>query len=248
MSCTNQNPILRSYIKLGAWNTRHKTGTNSNCNGIHPSTRTYEYDSNFWNTCGSWLTTLNFYAVADGNHGGVTAEGCIGVTVCPNAFPFHPAGRAFDLTKIYFSSGNHVDMEKHHKGTSSTSKQRRYLAIVAMTRRYFSSTLTAYLPNGAAHETHIHFDNWNAVGSINKGKASDTSLVQTTCNLINGASLLVDGNWGSSTNAAYLNLLNNLGMSCYSPTTNSYHSLLFLTIVARHGFANRSAGWFQYGC
>ena len=107
----------------------------------------------------------------------------------------------------------------------------------------FGTVLTCWY--NSAHRDHIHVDNSTAVRPLRTVR-SDTTLVQASCNLLNGERLAIDGQWGSLTEAAYNRLRARFNMNGFNPKANTSHALYFLEFVVKHGFANRPAGTFRH--
>lgn len=240
--CSQYSAVNRSWIGKSGWDLRHRTGYNANGTGVHGGRHTEHFNATFRNQCDSWITTLD---TVSRNNGGrsVSWVGDVGVGVCKSGY--HGSARAFDLTKIKFSSGQ-VDMNWSWRGARKLVHRRRYLAVAAMCRRHFGTVLTCWY--NSAHQNHIHFDNGVSVTSIRTGVRSDTTLIQASCNLINGESLAIDGVWGNLTESAYLRLLGRLNMRCYNPKANTSAARRLLRLIARHGFANKAAGAYRANC
>ncbi len=160
----------------------------------------------------------------------------------------HSTGSALDITAIQF---DHVllDMNVSWVSSQTLAQRRGYLAVWAGLRIYCATVLTnAYNP---AHQDHIHVDN-NGNGTslppaLRTSVKTDTTLVQTSCNLYSSASLSIDGQWGLKTQTAYDNLLAQLGMGRLSPTTNYWAMYILLYLLMKNGFAPvRSTGLATY--
>jgi len=113
-----------------------------------------------------------------------------------------------------------------------------------MLRRDFDTVIT--FGYDAAHEDHIHFDNGDLLHPIDDNFRSDGCIVQMACNYLNGASLTIDGNWGSSTENAFNDLRSALGMNCFNIRGNLGHTRTFLLEIAYRAMKNDPAsdtGW-----
>jgi hypothetical protein len=168
--------------------------------------------------------------------------GDVGVGVCKSGY--HGSARAFDITHLRYANGQYIDTNWSWR--QSTSHKRRYVALAASLRYWFGTVITwGY---DTSHENHIHFDNGVSVPPIRTGAETDTLIVQMACNYLNGESLVIDGDWGSLTEAAYGRLLSDFRMTCYSPKTNLLHARFFLDLIAAHGLANQPAGTYHLSC
>lgn len=241
--CSNYSAVSRNWIGNSDWYLAHRTGYDSSGRGIHGGRHTEHFNSTFRDQCDNWIKNLNFWTQ---NYGGRTVAwvGDVGVGVCKTGM--HGQARAFDLTQIRFTNGTYSDMNWSWR--QNTLHKRRYLAVAAQCRRYFGTVLTCWYDS--AHHNHIHFDNGTAVTYIRTSSTyrSDITLVQASCNLLNGESLAIDGSWGSLTESAYQRLLTKFNMRCYNPKTNVSHAKIFLSYIVRHGFANAAAGTYRAGC
>jgi hypothetical protein len=246
MSCRNTSPVNRNYLGNTGWELRHRTAYESSCqSGVHTSTaHTEEFNSTFHTVCGNWIANLNTYA---SSVGGFTVDwvGEVGVTVCKSGF--HGEGRAFDLTQIRFSNGTFVDMNWAWRtsGCATVATRRRYLGVVASLRRHVGTILTGWY--NADHANHIHFDNGVAIQPI-RSVLSDTTFIQAVCNYMNGESLVIDGDWGPLTDAAFSRLLTKLRMQCRNPRTNTANMALFCELIAKAGITGQAAGAFVGPC
>ena len=167
--------------------------------------------------------------------------GEVGSMACHRPTAAHNRARGLDLCQIRFTDGGLIDMNSSHG--ASGPQQRRYLAVSANLRRYFGTVLTCHY--NAAHRDHIHVDDLTAVAPIRTDKRTDTTLVQSAANLLNGERLAIDGVWGPRTEAAYRRLLRDFALECTDPKRSHRHALIFLSYIVRTGFANAPAGRFK---
>ena len=125
--------------------------------------------------------------------------------------------------------------------------RRRYLALAVALRRY-CVYVQIYTDNDTRHRNHIHADMYGSGRQrpLSSSSSKDARLIQTLCNEFNGASLKVDGKWGSATWAAYNRLLAASGHGCREPHRNMWHMMSFLLHIMKCGLgghaANRYAG------
>lgn len=170
--------------------------------------------------------------------------GEVGVKACDDAGSFHYNARAMDLTKVWFSDGSFCDMA--WSWDQGQRQKRRYVGVAASLRKYFGNVLTRWY--NADHRDHIHFDNGIEVPPIRDNVKTDTTLVQASCNFFNGESLVIDGAWGSATEAAFDRLRSALGMGCYDIRGNVSHTKVFLTQIVKCGMADVSANGIPNAC
>lgn len=239
--CTQYPAVNRDYLHDWNWYLAHRTSYDSAGRGIHGGRHTEHFQSSFLTSCDYWASGLNYLTSTFAGHS-FAWIGDVGVGFCKSGM--HGQARAMDLTHIRFTSGQYIDMNWSWRQT--LLHKRRYLGVVVQCRRYVGTVLTRWY--NTAHHDHIHFDNGTAVTYIRTGVKTDTTHVQASCNLINGESLTVDGTWGSLTEAAYGRLINKLNMGCYNPKGNTEHARFFFELIARHCFANVSAGYYQAAC
>ena len=242
--CSGNPAIDRDWVGRTSYDLRHRTGYYSDGRGIHGSQHDEEFNSTFASTCDSWAKNLNYLTTTYRPYStdyGLDWIGDVGVGVCSSSDAYHKKGRAFDLTKIQFNNGAYCDM--NWSWGQSTFHQKRYLAMAAELRRYFGTVLTKWY--NTDHANHIHFTNQVASGAIDSSKRSDTTLVQASCNILNGAGLDIDGVWGSLTTAAYIDLLEEFNLECRDARDSAANKNTFLWYVAKTAFKNKSAGYYQ---
>lgn len=253
LSCVQNPQVDRSYISRTSWDLRYRIGVESAYphNSIHNSSHTGTFHEYFWQRCNSWMNEVNFYAY---NYAGKSIDwiGTYGVGVCSASGPWHPAGRAFDLTRIEFSPGPYfMDGNTTWRSERTLMSKRLYLGIVASARRWMTTVITGWATYDTAHDNHIHVDDGlsnNVAGPISTGRGVDTVIVQAACNFLNYENLVMDGAWGPATSSAYQRLLSALRMTCYNPLTSWPDTQLFLNYIAVNAFANQPATWFRGNC
>jgi hypothetical protein len=246
MSCaTNCNAaaVSRNYIYNTSWDLRHRTGWNG-LYGIHGSQHSEPFNSTFHTQVGYGFSILNSYSVLSGP-GTIDWIGDIGVKVCKTGC--HSTGRAMDLTAVRLGSTVY-DMNVIWRSSESLANRRKYLAIWAALRRDCTTVLTAQYNTEHHNHIHVDIDDDTTPPPIRTSALSDTKLIQHTCNLINGASLTVDGAWGSLTSSAYASLLYKFKLQCKSPTTNYNDMRALVQLISRTAIANKTAGFYVATC
>lgn len=215
---------------------RHRLAYNADGTGKHGDRRAEQFASAFYSSvCVPIVRDLDGLSRFGGGPG-VSWIGNVGVTVCKAGM--HGLGRAFDLTRVMTSSWS-VDCNTAWRTDRSVTSRRRYVGVAATCRAHAGTVLTTWY--NAAHGNHIHVDNGVPFTVIRRGMRSDTTLVQASCNLLNGASLAVDGNWGPLTETAYNALRGRLRLGGQDPRTNASHARTFLVHLALLGLAGRRA-------
>lgn len=237
--------IWRNYIGNTNMELRGRTGWNG-LQGVHPTQSSYQINNLFVGfRVDPTATTLNGYSNAFLGQQ-VDWFGCAGAQVTkPGA---HNDGNAIDITRVQFTGNVHCDMNSSWRSSASLSEQRKYVAIHATARREMGVVLTAWWrgSNGdTSHQNHMHWDSWaQQAGPISTGSESDTILVRSAANTLDGYSLpLVQVPWDDG---AYQSLLGKFNMKCLDPKTNSSHARVFCDYIAWHGLADRAAGHYQY--
>lgn len=238
--------ISRNYLGNTNWELHHRTGYDSCGSGTHGGQHSEEIKSSFAATCDDWAVSFKNYW---SNYGGVNLNwiGDVGIMVCKPGM--HEQGRAVDLTQLRAGNGDFIDMNTSWRPSlacASIQTRRMYVGVAASLRRYFGTVLTAWY--NADHENHIHFDDSVSLPPIRTSATTDTTLVQASCNYLNGESLTIDGAWGPLTEAAYGRLLNAFRMDCKTPKSNLTHALLFLELIVKHGLAGIKAGTYFGPC
>ena len=237
--------VLRDYLYTSSWELLHRRSYSGfhGVHTLHASNQFEAFNIDFHSRLGSAMQTINLYAAYQG-HGTIQWIGDIGVTNCKAGC--HSTGNAFDLTALELYNSN-FDMNASWRSGQSLAQRRGYLAIWTGLRIYCKTVLTNTYD--VHHRNHIHVDNDGnhfAPPPIRTTVRTDITFIQTSCNLLNNTNLSVDGIWGPLTTQAYNNLLDQLGMSCLSPTTNYWHARVLLILLMRHGFASAPVGLYRY--
>jgi hypothetical protein len=213
--------------------------------GVHGGTHSERFNSTFHAQIGYAIGCLQYFSRRNGP-GAVSWVGDVGAQVCKRGC--HSTGRALDVTAIRFDDGTIVDANVNWRSSQSLRNRRLYLAAWAAFRRDCTTVLT-YTYN-AAHYNHFHvdIDDDTTPPPIRDYAKTDTTFVQTACNLLDSAGLAVDGIWGRKTSAAYSSLLDAFKMSCKNPKGNYWHMREFVQLICVHGISNSKAGEFSSTC
>ncbi len=237
--------VRRTQLGDDSWALRGRTrgpgvGDVSSFGGNHALT----VNRPFAERLDQWALNLNHWTYTYPSSSGrkfIAWIGEVGALACHRPTAAHNRGRGLDLCHIRFTDGDFVDMNTSHR--SSGLHQRRYLAVAANLRRFFGTVLTVHY--NSAHRDHIHVDDLTAVAPIRTDKRTDTTLVQSAANLLNGTNIAVDGIWGSNTQAAYVQLLQEFGLSCTDPTRSVAAAQTFLAYVVITATADARAGTYR---
>ena len=238
--------VPRDYLYSPSRELRHRYAKNSTDHyNIHRSyANSIDFNAGFHTLVGNAVLTVGHYAAAAG-HGTLQWIGHDGAQVCKSLC--HSTGRALDITALEFSNTS-FDMYNAWRDNQPLAQQRGYLAVWAGLRIYCTTVLTHTFDT--FHRDHIHVDSdSNGVGAppaIRDYMETDSALVQTACNLLNEANLVIDNSWGPLTTQAYNNLLDAFDMNCLDPKANYWHAQVFLGLIARHGFESASAGEYPF--
>ena len=141
-------------------------------------------------------TLATVRARAPQSFGELTRITCAGVLVAKPGF--HGLGRAFDHDAWEFEHVRIRPIARDHV-SPSRAKRQRYWALAALMRSRSAFVLHGHF--NAAHEDHIHQDN-GGPRPFTTGSEATVKLVQAVCNHIYGASLAIDGAFGSKSQAA----------------------------------------------
>ncbi|MGH9246460.1 MAG: extensin family protein [Acidimicrobiales bacterium] len=203
-----------------------------------PRRATFYSTYGFYDQLVRWINDMQ--AVAGPNLGSVLSIVSAGVYVAKPGQ--HGLGQALDLDRMQFYHGTCTPYARVHASPERWIR-RRYLAVDAVTRRWFRYTLDGWY--NAAHADHIHMDFGGLPVRCVKSSRSDTVFVQSACNNFEDAGLAVDGIWGPLTQGAFdqsMQLLEVAG----DPHSSSSVWQMWLYRAARHGFADRGFGYFDW--
>lgn len=232
-------------------------GTNTDVSGRH----TYTADRPFKNRLEDWIADLTYFS-GWGQRGDLQKIGGGGLTSASGS-KCHPLGQAFDLNWIQWGLGDGATFLKpyaaDHEAATQT-RRRLYLAVDAVSRMTFKYVLDGWYEG---HSTHMHLDmdrppklSRNIQGSGGDSGSADTFFVQAVCNRFNGAGLNINGVWNDDTQTAWKRINEKWGYNdddtgsifnhC-NPQENTDHYRAWLSLVARHGFADEPAGTYVSG-
>ncbi|HEX6755734.1 MAG TPA: hypothetical protein VF109_07280 [Mycobacteriales bacterium] len=188
----------------------------------------------YWyvNTPGTWLTPLRVWS-----YGAYVNK--------PGA---HGLGRAFDLTRLYVTSGGTITRTfradynnwRNLTGTELTLIRRWYWGTSASLHYHFRHVLT--YPYNSEHWNHIHIDNLiSGSGNSNFATSSEAQVkhVQACCTYIWGYSTTIDGIWGPQSDTNSRRVLARVGRSG-GLTTSQSNWLLFNHVSTRYGMGTQA--------
>lgn len=211
---------------------------------------TGDFNGGFLDQCNRWSSNVQWHFRNNSPYPKdvmvIDWFGTVGTKACHRPSSSHNRARGFDLTGIYFTNGYRLDCNNAHRRDASSTYQLRYLGVWASLRRKFATVLTApYKP--IPHVDHIHFDNRTRLAPIRTRAETDSKLVQTACNLLNGENLVVDGDWGGKTQAAYQRLLDGFkpylgALRTKDPKKSLEAADSFLLGIQSHGISHSKIG------
>ncbi len=166
---------------------------------------------------------------------------------------YHLTGEALDIGWLQWNGTDSRPCYGKNE-LKSTSRNRRYLAVEATLRKNFGFVLNRHIP---AHHNHFHVDRGCSVamhtkwyghsGWSSRQYRSTAYFIQDCVDaFMSDFNIGNDGKWGNQTESAFNTLKSRMGMHTLSPKTNVTHYQIFLTYIAMHGFANKSAGHYRY--
>lgn len=238
--------ITRNYLHTPSWEMRQITNPASpqfNGYGMHihnAYSTAFRFEQAFWDRCSLFAQHLDSLILQVG-HPRVDWFGAKYTYRPYGNNNDHPTSVAMDMSAIYFTGGDFVDMHISWRSAAGLRHQRKYTAIAAVLRTLMPEVLT-HAHTG--HIDHIHFDidYPNSGPGLVRGSQKDTLIMQLSCNHFNGAGLALDGQWGSRTEAANVALRSRMGLSNVDPTRSYLEMANFLQSVGRLGLRNVAAG------
>ena len=156
----------------------------------------------------------------------------------------HGTGNAFDLTYVQHSNVDFVDADYSHRASAGLTHNRRYAGLAWATRKHLPEV--GIVGSDPTHSNHIHAGRYkNGSASLllsHYGTSWDAYLMQYACNAFMSWGLAYDGDWGSQTEAAYLELMRRLGLPATGGSSHSARSQdcrTSRTPCARRAFSRR---------
>ena len=207
----------------GALISRNYLGS-TGCHLYYPGIGRYSFSFNerFYNRLGYWKNEIS--GPAPDAWGWVSRIYALGAHVDPPASEgMHNYGRAFDITRVYFMTGDTLterfDMRYDvWRDKSDMSFWRtRYWGLMGSLHYRFRHVIS-YLDN-SNHHNHIHVD--DAVYSLTGDSRFDSSsttqtlFVQAACTWVWGETTARDGDYGPNTRTASNAVLRRIGRSGY---------------------------------
>lgn len=183
---------LASYTEIYGWPTYYEgDGT----------TQTFTYETNFYARLETWAAFYYTHTPSDWSTPARIYSLGAYVSTSP---PMHSAGRAFDLTRIYFNSATFLAFDARTVPASTVFLD-RYWAVAASLHYHFAYVITyPYKSSNGLyeHRNHIHIDN-QASGNVNSVFSTSTTQVQFVQHALYhvwGYTVVgLDGVWGPQT-------------------------------------------------
>lgn len=260
-SCTTTGIVQRYYLYKASWRLRHRTGWTGASpqigvhNKIHSSSDQEKIHSECHEQAGKVardLDTLGRIYPPSSSNWALDWIGEVGIQTCKPGW--HRHGLAIDFTRFNFSDdGRFVDMNRHWRD-DRIRLRRRYLAVLAMCRKHFGVVLHGRNDPDGSHVNHIHVDRSRHAVALNKNNRTDATIVQWAGRDLAGLGTVIDGIWGSQTQTAYNTLMSKFKMTrasggCwdFNPLSAAADMRIFMDMIGRHAFADKSAGAYTMG-
>jgi hypothetical protein len=181
--------------------------------------------------------------------------GCAGTRACKKGY--HRYSAAIDFTRIQWSNNAYQSLvvPKHSAGglnNISLFRARRYLAILAMTRKHFGNIYHVHYDTDGSHWHHIHADRGRAAVALSTSNKTDVTIVQIAARFLAGRSdVVVDGAWGPKTESGYNTLRSKFKMTtasggCFniSPFSTAANQRIFMDIIGKTAMRDKAAGYY----
>jgi hypothetical protein len=243
--------ITRDWLYKSAWKFRARTGYNSSGYGLHPKVNSFRMHQETHTQIGKVARDLHWLGNSYGPAGAkwsLTSFGCGGAKHCKRGY--HRYGAAIDITKVSWGSDRFVDMNVHGRD-SRVRLRKRYLAVLAMSRKHFGRVLHTYNDPDGSHKNHIHLDRGRKAVAMSWNVKDDVTIVQWAARDLAGVSLSIDGIWGPKTQSAYNTLRTRFKMTtasggCFNlnPTTSAANQRTFMDLIGKTAMADRNAGYY----
>lgn len=237
--------VTRNWIGKREWTMRYRTAYNGEGYGVHPSVTSFTMHEEIHELCGRLTRSLDDLGrdYPPGNvPWGFTWMGIAGAKVCKQGY--HRYGAAIDFTKAAWGPGRFVDFAVHGKDRRIRLR-RRYLAVVAMCRKYFGTVLHVHNDPDGSHWNHIHVDRGRHPVALDWDYGTDVTIVQWAARDLAGMSdMAIDGIWGPQSDSGYQRLRDRFGAGAVDPTGSSAEALAWMDLIARHAMADEDAGAF----
>lgn len=238
--------ITRDWLYKSAWKMRYRTAYNKDGYGVHPSTTSFTMHEETHTQAGKVANDLHnlgqAYARSDGPWP-YSWTGIAGTKVCKPGY--HRYGAAIDFTRFDWGSGHYVDTAVHGK-SGSRYLRRRYLAVIATCRKHFGTVLHCHNDPDGSHWNHIHADRGRQAVALNWNYGTDTTIMQWAAKDLAGmTAMVIDGIYGPQTREGYNLLRDRFGAKSIDPTKSAANLRLWLTLIGRHGMADKDAGTYK---
>ncbi|WP_026923472.1 hypothetical protein [Glycomyces arizonensis] len=235
--------ITRNWIGKREWELRYRTAFNGSGYGVHPSVTSFTMHEEVHDRSGRLAYALDDLGRNYPPHGtpwSLAWVGLAGAKVCKPGY--HRYGAAIDFTKVAWGPDRFVDLAVHGKD-DRLRLRRRYLAVVAMCRKYFGTVLHVNNDPDGSHWNHIHADRGRQVVAFDWDFGTDVTIIQWAARDLAGMSeMVIDGIWGPQTRSGYQLLRGRFKSDSVDPTDSSVKGRAWLDLIARHAMADKDAG------
>ncbi|WP_100448867.1 hypothetical protein [Glycomyces xiaoerkulensis] len=237
--------ITRDWLGRTEWKMRYRTAFNSGGYGVHPSVSSFRMHPEAHDYGGRLIEALHDLGrnhSATGEPVSYTWTGLAGAKVCKTGY--HRYGAALDFTKFAWGSEALVDLAVHGE-SDSLRMRRRYLAVVAVCRKFFGTVLHVHNDPDGSHWHHIHVDRGREGVALDWDFGTDVTIVQWAARDLAGMTeMVIDGIWGPQTRSGYELLRDRFGARSVDPTAAADDGHAWMDLIARHGMADGDAGEF----
>lgn len=235
--------ITRNYLGREEWKIRIRTRFNPSGFGVHPSVSSLTMHREIHERAGRLVEAL--HELGQSHPPGkdpwsYTWAGVAGSKVCKAGY--HRYGAAIDFTKFAWGPGRFVDLAVHGQDRRRRLR-RRYLAVVAMCRKYFGTVLHVHNDPDGSHWNHIHADRGRQVVAFDWDFGTDVTIIQWAARDLAGMTeMAIDGDFGPQTEEGFDLLRERFGADEVDPTASSVKGRVWLDLIAKHAMADEPAG------
>ncbi|MCH7229404.1 hypothetical protein L0U85_00780 [Glycomyces sp. L485] len=237
--------ITRNWLHKTSWKMRQRAGLNGNGYGVHPSTSSLTMHRETHDRASRLVQNLHIlglYFPPDNDPWSFRWAGVAGAKVCKPGY--HRYGAAIDFTKFAWGPGRYVDLAVHGKDRRRRLR-RRYLAVIAICRKYFGTVLHTHNDPDGTHWNHIHVDRGRQAVALDFDYGTDCTIIQWAARDLAGMTdMRIDGHWGPQALEGLRLLRTRFQAEEVRPTVTAVEGRVWLDLIARHAMADENAGTF----
>ncbi|THV43010.1 hypothetical protein [Glycomyces buryatensis] len=235
--------VTRNYLADKRWKTRFRTAFNGDGYGVHPSSTSFTMHEEIHTQAGKIVRDLHELGQRYAPRGETWSYGWTGVAGTKVCKPgYHRYGAAIDFTKFNWGPGQFVDLAVHGKD-ERLHLRRRYLAAIAICRKYFGTVLHCHNDPDGSHWNHIHADRGRQAVALDWDYGTDVTVIQWAARDLAGfKGMSIDGDWGPQSLEGLRLLRAKFRADGVDPTASPVLGRRWLDLIARHGMADKAAG------